>query len=82
MEVKWAKMYESNEDGDTMWQQLGSSLPLSLCFNALADWMDHVCGGDDVMVTHAVVCDSVCVVLHTPLSFDEVYSHVTQSDKQ
>lgn len=55
----------------------GSSL-----FNAPADWMDRVCGADDVMVTSAVVCDSVCVVSHTPLSFEEIYCHVTQSDKR
>lgn len=54
----------------------------AVCFNALADWMDHVCGADDVMVTGAVVCDSFCVVSYTPLSYDEVYCHVTQSDKR
>lgn len=54
----------------------------AVCFNALVDWLDHVCGADDVMVTNAVVCDSVYKVSPTPLSFDEVYCHVTQSDKQ
>lgn len=73
-------MSESHDEGDKTWRQLGSSL--SLCFDALADWVDHVCGADDVPVTSAAVCDSVRVVSHTLLSFDDVYCHVTQRDKQ